>query len=128
MQPEAPGPERERAGFPWGRLALVAWILAVLIPCVRTALFPHTRSVYPDYSYAGESWLTGNELYFTYEIRPRYVDQFRYSPLVAALFALPALLPDAVGGVLWRLLSAGVLAGGFAWFCSAVLPGWRSLS
>ena len=65
MQPEALCPERERSVFSLGRLALVAWILAVLIPCVRTALFPHTRSVYPAYSYAGANWLAGEELYFT---------------------------------------------------------------
>src|SRR5262249_60051181 len=38
------------------------------------------------------------------------------------------LLPVAPGGCLWRLANAAAFLGGFAWWCAAVLPGWRSLS
>src|SRR5206468_3756597 len=34
-----------------------------------------------------------------------------------------SLLPDALGGVLWRLLGAGLFLGGFAWWARRVLPG-----
>jgi len=59
---------------------------------------------------------------------PAGLDRYRYSPAVAALFAPFSLLPDRVGGCLWRLLNAAIFLGGFAWWCAAVLPGWRSLS
>src|SRR5260370_11909516 len=41
---------------------------------------------------------------YLYPHRHNY--QFFYSPLAAAFFAAFALLPQALGGILWRLLSA----------------------
>ena len=46
-------------------------------------------------------WIRGERLY----LYP-YSNQFLYSPLAAALFAPFALLPQALGGILWRLISA----------------------
>src|SRR5207249_4467291 len=43
-------------------------------------------------------------------------DVYRYSPLVAAAFVPLGSLPDWLGGVLWRLLSAAVYLSALAWW------------
>src|SRR5262249_8060013 len=50
-------------------------------------------------------------------------EPYRYSPLVTVLFVPFSLLPDALGGVLWRLLNAAVYLGGMAWWARVGLPG-----
>jgi hypothetical protein len=107
-------------------LAVLVWAAILLAVCGRVLLSPRANSVYPIFAHAGQSWLGGADLYFGE--RPAGLDRFRYSPAVAALFAPFSLLPDGVGGCLWRLLNAAAFLGGFAWWCVAVLPGWRSLS
>jgi hypothetical protein len=107
-------------------VAFVVWGAILLVICGRVLLSPRANSVYPIFAHAGRAWLAGEALYS--DARPEGLDVYRYSPAVAALFAPLSLLPDAVGGCLWRLLNAGALLAGFAWWCVAVLPGWRSLS
>ena len=52
---------------------------------------PRVRSLYPTWAAAGGDWLARAPLYRnTWE---QHLDQFRYSPLVAALFAPFHLLP-----------------------------------
>jgi hypothetical protein len=51
-------------------------------------------------------------------------EPFRYSPLTAALLAPLHVLPVWLGNVMWRLLNAGVLLGGFAAWLRGPLP-WR---
>jgi hypothetical protein len=49
---------------------------------------------------------------------------YRYSPLVSVLFVPFSLLPDGLGGALWRLVSYVCFFGAFAWFQRKVLrPG-----
>jgi len=60
-------------------------------------------------------------LYYPYFFDPQ-LDNFRYSPLAAVLFAPWSALSDRVGGVLWRLVSAGLYFSGMAWWARTVLP------
>src|SRR4029077_2048421 len=80
---------------------LGCWVLTLGVICLRAGINPGTHSVFIDYWQAGVRWMRGE---FLYPHRHNY--QFFYSPLAAAFFAAFALLPQALGGILWRLLSA----------------------
>jgi hypothetical protein len=100
------------------RVVVFLWILAAVICCGRSMAWPARHSVYPIYSLAGRAWRAGIDLYRTQTGEP-----FRYSPLVAASFAPLSLLPDHVGGVLWRLLGLGAYLGALAWWARRVADG-----
>jgi hypothetical protein len=123
----------------WERFALFLWIVALLVISTRIVVVaqargsagghasaqraPHSlHSVYGVFVGAARHWLAGADLY---EFPPPE-DPYRYSPIVAVLFVPFAQLPDAVGGIAWRWLNAGVLLAGLWWWCRAVLP--RQLS
>jgi hypothetical protein len=97
------------------KLALVLWTAAVLAVSVQAALAPR-HSVYPIFADAARNWLAGADLY-----RPT-AEPYRYSPLVTTLFVPLGLLPDRVGGVVWRWASAGAFLGALAWWATAALP------
>jgi hypothetical protein len=82
-------------------------------------LAPHTKSVYPIFAAAARCWVAGGDCYG--ELAPG-LDRFRYSPAVAALLVPFSVLPDSLGGALWRLLNAGVYLGALAWWVRVVLP------
>jgi hypothetical protein len=96
------------------KLVPVLWTAAVLAVSVRAALAPR-HSVYPIFADAARNWLAGADLY-----RPT-AEPYRYSPLVTTLFVPLGLLPDRVGGVLWRCLNAGAFLGALAWWAAAAL-------
>jgi hypothetical protein len=105
-----PAPRWDR----WVRAAVLVWIIVVGVVCVRAAVQPYKRTLYTTWAQAGADWVNGEDLY-----RDTWTpdqDQFRYSPLVAALLVPFHYLPVRLGGVIWRLLNAGVLLGGFAWW------------
>lgn len=97
------------------KLVVALWCAAVLAVSVRAAVLP-AHSVYPIFSGAARNWLAGADLY-----RP-VGEPYRYSPLVTTLFVALGLLPDAMGGVLWRGLSAGAFLGALGWWCATALP------
>lgn len=120
MPPEAPPSSTASGGAPaarwdrWVRAAVLVWIIVVGVVCVRAAVQPYKRTLYTTWAQAGADWVNGEDLY-----RDTWApdqDQFRYSPLVAALLVPFHYLPVRLGGVVWRLLNAGVLLGGFAWW------------
>ena len=109
-------------GLDWGQLALLVWTVVMLFVCIRTAIQPRTRSLFYTYASAGADWRDGKNLYY-HDEWPAYLDQFRYSPLVAVSFAPLSLLNERAGNGLWRLFNAGVFVGGLWWWLRTVLPG-----
>lgn len=104
----------------WEKTAIVVWTALLLFVSVRVFLAPGSRTVYPIFSASGRLWWTGGELYEPH--RPTDVqDGYRYGPTCAILFTPFAIFPDAVGGVLWRLLNAATLLGALAWFARSLL-------
>ena len=108
-------------GLDWGQLALLVWTVVLLVVCVRTAIQPRTRSLFYTWASAGSDWVHGRNLYVHEDWTD--LDQFRYSPLVAASFAPLSLLNERLGNVVWRLFDAGVFLGGLWWWLRTVLPG-----
>jgi len=96
---------------PWMRAALVAWALTALAVSARSVAQPHRSNAATLWRAAGEAWLHGEPLY------ERPLDGYRPSPLAACLFTLLTPLPLPVGGVLLRLLAAGL----FVWAAHAWL-------
>ncbi len=106
---------------PWLVLAAEVWLLVLLIVCLRAIFWPRVHSLYQTYAAAGGDWLAGTSLYY-HEHRPAYLDQYRYSPLVSALLVPFHLLPERLGGVLWRLVNAGVFLFGLGWWTRSAAP------
>ena len=104
----------------WERLAVVLWAAVLVVICIRGLLNARKNSVYPIFATAARDFVAGADLYRHCEA------PYRYGPLVAALFVPFSVLPDSIGGVLWRLLNAVVYLAALAWWCEAVLP--RSLT
>jgi hypothetical protein len=121
VRPE-PALSSDRPSTHWLRLAVTAWVLVLLVVCVRTVVQPRQHSTYPIFARAARQWLAGEDLY--YKSRPRHgdLDDFRYSPVTAALVTPFTLVDERVAGVVWRLLGAAVLVGGLLWCCRAVFP------
>jgi hypothetical protein len=112
---------RTRWVDPWLVLAAEVWLLVLLVVCVRAVFWPRVHSLYQTYAAAGGDWLAGTSLYY-HDQRPPYLDQYRYSPLVSALLVPFHLLPERLGGVLWRLLNAGVFLAGLGWWARSAAP------
>lgn len=96
------------------RLAIAIWMLILAGIGLRLTLSKRCNSVYPIFSEAGRRWSAGETLYIppTYEL-----DQFRYTPTVAAFFAPWGLMPDRVGATLWLALSGALFLGSIvAWW------------
>src|SRR5438552_11062504 len=96
------------------RWVVTVWVLILCAISIRILVSARANSVYPIFSDAGRKWLQGGALYGQ---QPADLDLFRYCPVVATSFAPLSLLPDAVGGVLWRWLNAAVFAGAIALWC-----------
>jgi hypothetical protein len=96
------------------RSALAVWAVILVVLSLRTLVSPRANSVYPIFSDAGRKWLAAANLY---DPPVGDLDQYRYSPIVAAGFAPLALLPDRPAGVAWRWLNAGVFLGALAVWC-----------
>ena len=110
---------------------LYLWIALCLGCCTRALLFPTSHTVYHNYAGAGRCWLGGVDAYDLERDQAGGVSQrmsgYRYAPLVSILFVPFSLLPDGLGGALWRLVSFACFLGAFAWFQKTVLPGAREL-
>jgi hypothetical protein len=106
----------------FARIVVGAWALVLAVVCLRTLLQPRLHSVYPIFIGAARNWLAGEDLYYKGKSPPGGLDDFRYSPVTAALLTPLASLPDNIGGVLWRLLNVTVLVGGLFWCCRSLFP------
>jgi hypothetical protein len=132
MQPEAMAFDKLRAGGltlrwrrflattracnAWERLALAVWLVALLVICGRVLVAQRGHSVYPIYATAARNWLAGADLY-------NPAQGYRYSPTAAVLLTPFSALPDALGEIVWRLLTTGIYLVALAWWAVAVLPG-----
>ena len=115
--------ERLRALDPWARLAIGVWVAIMLVISVRCAVDPYRKTLYPTWSTAGADWLSGSDqLYRRTGQRDGLLDTFRYTPFVAATLTPWSLLPERVGGVLWRLVNAGVFLGAAWWWLRSAAP------
>lgn len=103
----------------WQVVIAVLWLVLLLGVSLRSALMPQRQNIWPTFAAAGQRWLHGENLYGVWEPG---LDLFRYSPLAAAVLAPLSLLPACVVNPLWRLLNAGVLLAGLAWWCRSVVP------
>ena len=103
------------------RTAVLVWFVILMAIGIRVSISPRAHSVLPIFSVAGRHWVQGEELYYPYFFDPD-LDNFRYSPLAAVLFAPWSALSDRIGGILWRLVSAGLYFSAMAWWSRMVLP------
>ncbi len=86
---------------------VIAWWLGVVVAVAAVVSSPgKAGKLYPTFATAGEQFLHAEPVYGDI---PEHLDQFRYSPTVAALMAPWSLLPWSIGGVLWRAMQAGLL-------------------
>jgi Glycosyltransferase family 87 len=99
--------------------ALAAWTIAVSAITILVWLRPHSHTVYTIYVEAGRHWLQGLSAYAA-----QTPDVYRYGPVDTVLFAMFGLLPDAIGGILWRWLGVALMIGGFAYACRTFYPHW----
>jgi len=106
---DLPAPPKDRP--PRARLALrVAtglWVAALAVIAIHIWLKPDSNTLFKTFRAGGTRWLASENLY------PK-VDEYIYSPFAAAFFAPFALLPNRIGGILWRALSVAVYAGAIA--------------
>jgi hypothetical protein len=84
-----------------GSFVLAIWGVVSLAVVVRAIVAPHQNTVFIVFRDAGGQWLSGGNLY-------SQVGKYLYSPLAAAFFSPFALIPDAVGAALWRLVIVAV--------------------
>ena len=98
-------------------VAYAIWLLAVLIICLRVALAPHSHNLYPIYALAGRRWRSSAAVY-----RQGMTDSFRYTPIVAAFFALLSPAPDRLGSVLWRIASSCFYLHSVRWWIRTTVP------
>jgi hypothetical protein len=96
------------AALVWGGLALglAAYAFA----------YPYVHTVYDIYAPAARAWWAGEDLYVLRS------DHYRYSPLFAVGLTPFALLPDCLGGALWKALNALIYAAGLVTWARRVLP------
>ncbi|MFO0797774.1 MAG: glycosyltransferase 87 family protein [Gemmataceae bacterium] len=96
------------------RTAVGLWVVLLGVTCVRTVLKPLSANIYPTYAWAGERFAAGEPLYGVFA---PYIDNYRYSPVVAAGFVPFGMMPWGPGGAIFRLLGAALFLGGCAaWF------------
>lgn len=101
-------PARLPVGLPFRCTPQVAWSAWVLfLSIVTVSVFTSSRrGVYPIFAEAGRAWLRGDDAY----AKDTGLDRFFYAPGIAAFFSPWALLPDRLGGALWRLASTAFFA------------------
>lgn len=107
-------------------LVIVLWAATIAAVCIRVVLSPETHTVFPVFAAAGRSWITGEDLYS--RVAVPVTGPFRYSPLVAAIFAPFSLLPTSAAEVLWRLVEAAIYLGALErWLTRGIAPRLSSL-
>ena len=110
LAPDSP-PLRRWTPQAW---ALAVWLVVFAAVAGRAALAGHPRhaGIYPVYAKAGGDWAAGRGVYPAAD----GFDVFRYAPVFAAGFAPLAALPVALGSLVWRVGTVGlVLSAAATW-------------
>jgi hypothetical protein len=89
-----------------GRWLLGLYVLAAVLVTVQQGVTGHSNN-FAIFRTAWDNLLAGADLYAPHP--DRHFDLYKYSPAFALLFAPFALLPFAVGLLLWELLNALLL-------------------
>jgi hypothetical protein len=106
-------------GAYWEKAAYALWFAVLAFVSVRVFIAPEHKTVYTIFSSSARLWLESGELYDPH--RPKDVrDGYRYNPSVTALFTPFALLPDRVGGIVWRFVNALAMFLALAWLARSV--------
>jgi hypothetical protein len=87
-------------------VALALWLLPLTAITVMVTLYPQERTVTGLYHEAAANWQAGKSLYMG-------PGGMNYLPHFALVFAPFEAMPAPWGDIMWRWLSAGLLAGGF---------------
>jgi hypothetical protein len=105
---------------------LAVWLTLLVLMCTRSAIWPKRNSVYPTFADAGRCWREAADLYDDHFWKLQ-LEQFRYTPIVAVSFVPLSLLPDAIGGVVWRLVNILIFFSGVVAYCRVIYPGRERL-
>jgi hypothetical protein len=106
----------------WASWAVALWMVVLVVISLKTVLWPRSHSLFPIFADAARNWRAGAELYGGPGPGAAGQDCYRYSPLIAAALTPLTFLPESLGGILWRLINAGVLVAGLMWWCRTGLP------
>jgi Glycosyltransferase family 87 len=107
-------------GRRWFQVALAVWAVVLIVICARVLWSPRARSLYPTWAAAGRDWVAGVDLY--HGDLPPHLDAYRYGPPIGGLMAPLAVLPERLGGVIWRLGNVAAFLGAFAWWMRVAAP------
>jgi alpha-1,2-mannosyltransferase len=104
-QPVLPPPERRRstASPRLERAAALAWIAVAIAASIHAVVSPVRHNLWPVFREGALGWGAGAAIYDT-------ANYFRYSPAFAVLLSPFAVLPSAVGNVLFDLCGLALLA------------------
>jgi hypothetical protein len=82
------------------------WLIALIVVAAIVTVGGKPGKLYRTFVAAGDNFRQGETIYGDV---PDDLDQFRYSPLVAAAMAPWGLIPTDLGSVLWRAVQAAIL-------------------
>ena len=95
-----------RRGSPFspGKIVFTLWAIAAAVIFIKTILKPGSQTVFPIFYTAGGRWLRGENLYSG-------INDYLYSPLIAAFFAPLSLVPMSLANIAWRVLNLAMYLG-----------------
>src|SRR5262249_35424054 len=86
----------ERWRRTWTAVTVIVWCGLTFGFAAYAWFFPSSHTVYDVYAPAARKWWGGEDIYTLTR------DYYRYSPLFAVACSPFALLPDPLGGALWK--------------------------
>ena len=93
------------------RWLIVAGLAAVVVATLQRGVFSNTHTTFPIFRQSYHHLVAGSDLYAMYpgEQGAAPADRFKYSPTAALLYGPFAIVPSALGLLLWNLLNATAL-------------------
>ncbi|MFK7779341.1 MAG: glycosyltransferase family 87 protein [Gimesia sp.] len=109
----------ETSGAIWLKRALILWAILWIVVSVKSIVQPEKKSVFPCFANSSINWWADRSLYDN-EFQKT---GFRYSPTFALAFTPFAILPPALGGILWAALNIGFLVYALRLLIKEIFPG-----